>query len=45
MKNALMLTTSISATQIQPSVRCGSVPFGAASWTTPSPKAVMAAKA
>ena len=27
------------ATQIQPSVRCGSVPLGAANWTMPSPKA------
>jgi hypothetical protein len=29
MKNAVILTISIKITQIQPSDRCGSVPFGA----------------
>jgi hypothetical protein len=41
----LIATDSISPTQIQPSVRCDKVPLGAASWTTPSPNAVIAAKA
>src|SRR5262249_42696978 len=38
-------TTVISATQIQPTVRWGSVPLGAASCTAPSANAAMAAKA
>jgi hypothetical protein len=45
MKNALMLTTNISEIQIQPTVRCGSVPFGAASCTAPRTNALIAAKA
>ncbi len=44
-RNDDALITSISTTQIQPSVRCGSVPFGAASCTMPSMKAAIAAKA
>jgi hypothetical protein len=44
-QNELTATTAISATQIQPSVRWGNVPFGATSWITPSPKAAIAAKA
>ena len=36
---------AISATQIQPTVRCGKVPFGAANCTMPSANAAMAAKA
>ena len=38
-------TTVISATQIQPSVRCGSVPFGASNCTSPSANAAIAAAA
>ena len=38
-----MIASSI--TQIQPIVRCGSVPFGAASCTMPSANAAIAAKA
>src|SRR3954469_8420663 len=38
-------TTVIRATQIQPTVRCGSVPFGAANCTMPSAKAAIAANA
>ena len=41
----LMATTAISATQIQPMVRCGSVPLGAVNWTSPSTKAAIAANA
>src|SRR5438445_13894126 len=36
---------TMSTTQIQPRVRWGSVPLGAASCTAPSPKAAKAAKA
>src|SRR5260370_41243749 len=38
-------TDAIRHIQTQPSVRWGKVPFGAANCTTPSRKAVMAAKA
>ena len=44
-QNELAATTAIRPTQIQPIVRCGSVPFGAASCTTPRAKAAIAAKA
>src|ERR1700722_13971319 len=44
-QNELAATASIKTTQIQPMVRWGSVPFGAASWITPSTKAAIAAKA
>src|SRR5882757_9008352 len=44
-QNELSATTAISTTQIQPSVRCGSVPLGAANCTTPSTNAAIAAKA
>ncbi len=37
--------TAISTTQIQPMVRCGSVPLGAESCTMPSANAAIAAKA
>ena len=40
-----MHTIIISTTQAQPMVRCGSVPLGAVSWTTPSANAAIAAKA
>jgi hypothetical protein len=43
--NELAATVAISTTQIQPMVRCGSVPFGAANWTIPSASAAIAAKA
>jgi hypothetical protein len=45
MKKALILTISIKVTQIQPMERCGSVRFGADSWTMPSASAAIAAKA
>src|SRR5712692_2755163 len=45
MKNELIATTNIIATQMPPSVRCGSVPLGAANCTRPSTKALIAAKA
>ena len=38
-------TAAIRPTQIQPMVRCGSVPLGAANWTMPSTKAPIAANA
>ena len=41
----LTATDAIRHIQTQPSVRWGKVPFGAANCTTPSRKAVMAAKA
>ena len=44
-QNELAATMAIRPTQIQPTVRCGSVPFGAANWTRPSAKAAIAAKA
>src|SRR5437899_9688784 len=44
-KNELSTTVSISPAQTQPTVRCGIVPFGAASWIAPSAKAPSAAKA
>jgi hypothetical protein len=44
-QNELTATATIRLTKIQPSVRWGNVPFGAASWTTPSRNADMAAKA
>src|SRR6476661_75873 len=44
-QNELSATTAIRDTQTQPSVRWGKVPFGADNCTTPSRKAVMAAKA
>ena len=44
-QNELSATDAISNTQIQPIVRWGKVPFGAANCTTPSTKAVIAAKA
>src|ERR1700752_4720560 len=40
-----MAITAISVTQIQPMVRCGSVPLRAANWTSPSTNAAIAAKA
>src|ERR1700731_4019128 len=45
MKNELSTTASISPAQIQPNVRCGIVPFGAANCTAPSAKAPNAANA
>jgi hypothetical protein len=45
MKNELIATISINAAHDQPISRCGIVPFGAESWTTPTAKAVIAAKA
>src|SRR6266403_5307522 len=44
-QNELTATDTIRDIQTQPSVRWGKVPFGAANCTTPSTKAVMAAKA
>jgi len=44
-QNELAATAAIRTTQIQPMVRCGSVPLGAANWTIPSPSAAIAAKA
>src|ERR1700733_15073035 len=44
-QNELAATASIKTTQIQPMVRWGNVPFGAASWITPSTNAAIAAKA
>ena len=44
-QNELTATVAISVTQIQPRVRWGSVPLGAANWTRPSTKAAIAAKA
>ena len=44
-QNELTATAAISATQIQPMVRWGNVPLGAANWTMPSTKAAIAAKA
>ena len=44
-QNELIATDAISNTQIQPIVRCGSVPLGAANWTMPSTNAAIAAKA
>jgi hypothetical protein len=44
-QNELVATVTMSRTQIQPMVRWGSVPLGAASCTAPSPKAAKAAKA
>ena len=44
-QNELIATTNISSTQIQPMVRCGNVPFGAANCTMPSANAAIAAKA
>src|SRR5262245_24186393 len=45
MKNELTATITMSATQIHPAVRCGSVPLGALSCIAPSAKAAMAVKA
>ena len=45
LQEPLTVTMAIRPTQIQPTVRCGSVPFGAANWTRPSAKAAIAAKA
>src|SRR5215831_3588654 len=44
-QNELVATVTMSRTQIQPMVRWGIVPLGAASCTAPSPKAAKAAKA
>ncbi len=44
-QNKVAATMTMSTTQIQPMVRWGSVPLGAASCTAPSPKAAKAAKA
>src|SRR6266404_7149376 len=44
-QNELSATDAIKNIQTQPSARWGKVPFGAANCTTPSRKAVMAAKA
>ena len=45
MKSELPATVSISAAHTQPQRRCGIVPFGAESCTTPRAKALIAAKA
>lgn len=42
-RNDEAATIVVSPTQIQPMVRCGKVPLGAADRTTPGPKAVNAA--
>src|SRR5258707_6048882 len=44
-QNELTATDTVRDIQTQPKVRWGKVPFGAANCTTPSRKAVMAAKA
>jgi hypothetical protein len=40
----VIATLAISNTQIQPMVRCGSVPLGAANWTRPSVNAPIGMK-
>src|SRR5947208_3114515 len=45
MNNELAATTNMSVTQIQPTVRCGSVPFAEASCTAPIASAAIAVKA
>src|SRR6266536_5321781 len=44
-RNELSATASITPTQIQPTVRWGMVPFGAANCAMPSTKAAIAAMA